>query len=348
MTWSPHPNIPPRTSGGKWSPNPAVPTVKPTGIWHWVPRVIAADTGVSEDSATLTAHLMLTDNAIGFGNADVAAHLFGHEDGLGSDQATMLAHLTGTDTSVADGVGTGMLKYYTTGTDTGIGYGSASLIAHLLGMDTGLGHGGAATFAHLTGFDSGIGYGGSSAAFSPHAPDSQQFISSGTYAIPAWCYKIDVILIGAGGGGGNGSLFLPGNGGDGGAWQIVTLVRGVDIPWSASAITVTIGLGGVGGIASGGANNGQPGGSTVINCGAYTLSAIGGSGGIGWGNLSRNGKTPSPASQTLNGQTYNAGAGGTGAGAAPGAGGASQQGTVIGNRPGFDGARGQAWFYAYQ
>ena len=190
-------------------------------------------------------------------------------------------------------------------------------------------------------------YVGAKKIWPPMAPVATQYATVGafTYTIPADCDKIDVILLGGGGGGGNGSLFLPGTGGAGGQWLVTTLVRGVDIPWTTTSLTGNVGAGGAGGAAAGGANNGIAGDATTIA--ALSLSAAGGAGGAGWGNGQRNGFTSIPNSQSLSGQLYSAGLGGTGIGVAPGSGGASVQGTPFGNNPGFAGARGQAWFYAY-
>ena len=44
-----------------------------------------------------------------------------------------------------------------------------------------------------------------------------------TYDIPYWCTYIDVFLLGGGGGGTYG---IPGNGGQAGSWNAVTLYRG--------------------------------------------------------------------------------------------------------------------------
>lgn len=190
-------------------------------------------------------------------------------------------------------------------------------------------------------------YLGTQKIWPPMDPVATQYTATGafTYTIPADCDKIDVILLGGGGGGGNGSLFVPGTGGAGGGWLVTTLVRGVDIPWGTTSLAGSVGTGGAGGSAAGAANNGIAGGATTLTSPA--LSGAGGAGGAGWGNGQRNGFTSSPSSQSLNGQTYNAAAGGAGVGTAPGAGGASVQGTPFGNNPGFAGARGQAWFYAY-
>ena len=57
----------------------------------------------------------------------------------------------------------------------------------------------------------------------PPATWPQQSAGSYTYDIPYWCTYIDVFLLGAGGGGAYG---FPGNGGQAGSWNAVTLYRG--------------------------------------------------------------------------------------------------------------------------
>ncbi|ASR77113.1 minor tail protein [Mycobacterium phage MyraDee] len=172
---------------------------------------------------------------------------------------------------------------------------------------------------------------------------TQTFTTVGAFAfdIPNGARYIDYVLLGAGGGGGNGSLFLPGNGGAAGQWLVGTLERGVDLPWSVTQLLGSVGAPGAAG-SGGGATNGGNGGATILS----SLSAPGGSGGAGWGNGTRNGASPSPVTQNYNGFPYTAGTGGSGAGGV-GAGGASQQGTAFGNRDGFVGGRGQAWLRAF-
>lgn len=182
----------------------------------------------------------------------------------------------------------------------------------------------------------------------PFTPELAAFTTAGayTYNIPAGCSKIGVILLGAGSGGNAGGAgFVSGNGGQPGKWQVVTLERGVDIPWIVKQITGVVGAGGTQGI-YGGAAPTSGGATTATASGWAGLSAAGGvfvnSGGA-------SGKAPSPASQTLNGQTYNAGAvqnASSAAGNSPGGGGAGGAGSFVSGNSGGPGARGEAWFYA--
>lgn len=173
------------------------------------------------------------------------------------------------------------------------------------------------------------------AAFTPTAPTAFTTAGAYTYNIPDGCRFIDVILLGAGSGGNAGGAgFVAGNGGQPGTWQVVTVERGVDIPWSIKQITGLVGAGGTQGI-SGGAAPSSGGATTATASGWAGLSAAGGvfvnSGG-------QVGKAPSPATQSLNGQTYSPGTHGMG-----GAGGA---GGLLSGSSGSPGQSGEAWFYA--
>jgi hypothetical protein len=189
------------------------------------------------------------------------------------------------------------------------------------------------------------------AAFPATAPAPQQFTAAGAYAytIPYWCNKVDEILLGGAGGGKGLALFGSwGDGGTGGGWNVRTLVRGVDIPWTTAQITGTVGNGGTAGSNSGG--NGGNGGTTTATATGMTSQTA--AAGVGATTTLTNsaGLAPSPQSQTLNGQTYNGGAtvaagGGGKNGNPPGGGGSGSQ---VSSTAGGAGAPGSAWFYAYQ
>ncbi|ACE79935.1 hypothetical protein Pukovnik_8 [Mycobacterium phage Pukovnik] len=185
----------------------------------------------------------------------------------------------------------------------------------------------------------------------------QQFTATGNYTfpIPAGCVFIDVILLGGGGGGqGMGNATAWGKGGEAGDWQIVTLRRGVDIPWTATTITGSVGVGGKagdGGLYLGNNGPGGPGGNTTaVITGLGTLTALGGAGGHER-NLDTAGR--SPGTQNVNGIDYVGGAevngiAGSQAGSPPGGGGqASRTSTGFFGIAGGAGARGQAWYRAY-
>ncbi|AIS74085.1 minor tail protein [Mycobacterium phage Anubis] len=172
-----------------------------------------------------------------------------------------------------------------------------------------------------------------------------------TYYIPANCRFLDIIVLG-GGGGGQASLALFNVGASGlpGTWSGVTLKRGVDIPWGLAQITGNVADGGPGGlgpsILPGAWGEASTANYTLLNGSSATLTANGGSGGIGWAD--RNGaRGKSPGNFTWNGKLYVGGAAATGdnqPGKPPG-------GSGSGHYPGFgsgqNGARGQVWIRAY-
>ncbi|WP_255789216.1 glycine-rich domain-containing protein [Mycobacteroides abscessus] len=315
-----------------------------------MPRAAAIDTGIGEDSATLLAHLLATETATGADNAALLAHLTGRDDGLGSDSAGLRAYLAGMDTGIGADSATAVLKYYASGTDDGAGYDSAALLAHLAGSEFGQGYDTAALSAHLTGFDTGGGYDSATAVFSPHAPETQSWSAPGTitYNIPSWCRYIDIVLVGGGNGGGGGFAgFITGGGGNAGNWSHVTLERGVDIPWSATAITFVIPVATPGGTQG---NKGAGGGAVTASVSGSSWAGLSATGGTGdqFG-TTRNGQ--SPGTHTYNGQPYAGGAVQSTAQAAgnpPGGGGNGGNGNAFNGTKGGAGAPGGAWARAYQ
>jgi hypothetical protein len=186
--------------------------------------------------------------------------------------------------------------------------------------------------ANLTGTGTLTG----TASFPSHDPATQRYDGADTYsfAIPFWCTRIDLVLLGAGGGGSYSDF---GNGvvGGAGGWQTVTLARGTGIAWATTTIDVTVGQGG-----SGGAPNvaATPGGDTTASWDTTTQTATGGGGGATTGAQSGNG--PSPTSDSVGDATLAAGAAqlnAAAAGNAPGGGGSG--GDVFGQGgAGADGA----------
>jgi hypothetical protein len=98
----------------------------------------------------------------------------------------------------------------------------------------------------------------------------QEFLSSGTFTVPAGVTAIKVSMMGAGGAGGGATTNSRGAGGGGGAAQCVLYLTGL-VP--GASITVTVGTGGVGTSGTGGA-----GGTTSF--GSY-VTLTGGGGGSG-------------------------------------------------------------------
>ena len=173
-----------------------------------------------------------------------------------------------------------------------------------------------------------------------------------TYNIPQWATHIDIVLCG-GGGGGEGSvsnLFTGsnGSGGDPGEWKTVTVQRGVDIPWTTTTITGTVGAGGAGGPVN---TIGQPGESTTAS--ATGMTTITATGGIARSSGSETGF--GPGNRSYNSQLYIGGAdqppwGGGHSGVTgfpPGGGGSGSTWSTTFQGPGGAGAQGVAHFYAY-
>ncbi|MDM2035567.1 hypothetical protein PP334_16760, partial [Mycobacteroides abscessus] len=241
------------------------------------------------------------------------------------------------------------LKYFLAGGDDGIGYDSAALLAHLTGRDDSSGTDLAALLVHLTGHDDGIGYDSAAVARSPVAPVRTDITATGAYnyPIPEWSLIIDyAIWAGAASGQtGNGAVSTAGKGGKSGQLISGTLIRGVDIPWSLSSITGTVGAGGAQPANSDGAGP-TAGANTTAVINGTTQTAAGGTGQAS----SQNGETA--ASATIAGTNYTGGAGGTGnggTGTAPGGGGAGGNGGIFGSRTrGGPGGNGQASFRARQ
>ncbi|AEL17656.1 hypothetical protein CUCO_5 [Mycobacterium phage Cuco] len=187
----------------------------------------------------------------------------------------------------------------------------------------------------------------------PFEPVTASYTVPGDYVyqIPEDCWCIDEILVGAGGGGRGGGLAVGGAGGQGGVWKWRKLVRGVDIPWSQTTISVKVGAGGSSGSGGLSPNNGGSGGATI-----GTQTAPGGAGGYdGWstqaGGAATGGNTSSGRDVTFNGILYVGGGAtsvnsiGTGPnGNAPGGGAA---GGGVPSRNGGVGASGAAYYRAY-
>ena len=178
--------------------------------------------------------------------------------------------------------------------------------------------------------------------FPPNAPLLSQMTTSGNYTIPRWCNYIAMVALGGGGSGqASAALFNVGKGGYGGGYGSGTIERNNHIPWATTTLAVTIGAGGPA-AAGPSALPGNSGDNTVISWSGGSVTGAGGSGGFGWGN--NDGE--SPGNLSYDGISAVGGATQTGnaAGNPPGGGGAGS--------PGFSssyaGARGQAWFRAYQ
>ncbi len=181
------------------------------------------------------------------------------------------------------------------------------------------------------------------ASFPGHDATTKPYNTAGTYAfaIPFWCTRIDVVLLGAGGGGSY-TAFGNGVGGGAGQWApTVPLKRGSDIPWAATTINLTVGQGGSGGTLN--APDATAGGDTTAtwDTATGTTQAVAVGGGAGASTTGQSGDGPNPISTTVGDATLTAGTTQStpaAAGGGPGVGGAG--GDVF--SPGGAGADGAA------
>lgn len=171
------------------------------------------------------------------------------------------------------------------------------------------------------------------------------------YQIPAWCERMDIIVVGGGGGGEGGNIEVTGAGGKPAKFVGSTIIRGVDIPWATTVLTGQVGAGGLGGRGVSlpsfsdwfGGIDGQQGDTTeVIASGMTTITSGGGAGGkngyitgAGVDDYTFNGVTyPGSETQELAGKPGNSPGGGGGGG------------FIFVGRGG-DGGNGQIWIRAY-
>lgn len=341
--WSPNPAFP--ASSGRWSPTPA----GPAGTGAWTPVIVrsgyghelavATDDGLirlgalsgHEVAEAIDAGLVVLPGMVGAETAVAddwgmtTPTILGREIAVASDSGTLGAwHRT--ETAVA--TDSGIASPGTGGIDTAVAVDSG----HVLHVQSGGTETAIAT-------DSGVGW------FAWHAPIVSSFTTVGTHTvqIPVQCQRIDIVLIGGGGSGqtGSGAINQAGKGGIHGTWAAITLVRGIDIPWTDQSVSVTVGAGGSQPANSDHAGPNAGSASTATAGGSQVLTAAGGT---GTGDQ-QNGR-PVPAF-THQGVTYNGGNSGTGnagAGQAPGGAGAGGNGGIFGSRTrGGVGGAGGAW-----
>lgn len=339
--WSPTPVVP---ASPAWGPAPPMPA----GGGAWVPVIVrtvhGAELAVSTDDGLVRLGVLTgADLAVALdAGITVLGGMVGAEVAVSAEWAALTVHTTGQEVAVS--TDSGILSAWTrteisAATDTGIsgagvaGTDPATSIDH---ASAGARGGGTELAAAV---DSGPG------GFGWSAPTTAGSATVGTHDIPIspGSLMVDVILIGGGASGqtGSGIINQAGKGGIHGTWAAITLVRGVDIPWTAQAVSVTIGAGGTQPANSdhAGPNAGQP--TTASVGGTQVLSAAGGS---GTGD-NQNGR-PVPAF-SHQGVSYTGGASGTGnagAGSAPGGAGAGGNGGIFGSRTrGGVGGAGGAW-----
>lgn len=156
---------------------------------------------------------------------------------------------------------------------------------------------------------------------------SQTFISSGTFTVPAGVTSVTVQAWGAGGGGGARRTSSDGGGGGGGGGfrgGILTVSPG-------NTISITIGNGGNGGNANG--VNGSNGNATIITHSSGTITASGGNGGNASTGMGGNGAGGS-FSGTVGSQITTSGGNGGSGDNNEGGGGGGAGGSLAGNNGG--------------
>ncbi|AOQ28891.1 hypothetical protein SEA_WATERFOUL_27 [Mycobacterium phage Waterfoul] len=322
--------------------------------WFSPWTVLAGDTGIGEDIAELNRlRIIVADGGRGADGAAARLRVLAGDAGIGSDRIVTRPRIAVRDA----GLGADFARAGVRPADAGSGADLIVVRPRMVVRDAGMGADLSAGLRlrqapmHMT----GVGADFATARFTPRAAVLTPYTTPGTYTytIPVWCSKIDLVLLGAGGGGASSGTFyaLSGFPGAAGQWFIATLTRGVDIPWTATAITIIVGTGGARGSGGLTGTSGRAGESTTAAVpGMSTFIAPGGNGGgtSATGTTNYQGPGPSPQTQTVNGRTFTGGAtqenrstsgnppGGAGAGGSPfgGAGGA--------------GAAGAAWCVAYQ
>lgn len=345
MPWSTSPPTSPKPRAWKLTP----PTIGTPQVRAWkVKRTRRAiDAGVGVDTATLdTIQIPATDTGLGADHAALPAlHAAAAASGLGADRGLIVPEL-----HVADaGHGADLARTGVRPADTGLGADFSQSRPRYAAIDRAVG----ADVLTISNFgavanDTGLGRDAAAAGFGAHTPVSASYTAPGTYsyAIPVWCAYIELVGVGGGEGGDSGSgAFVAGAGGAGGVWNAITIQRGVDIPWTATSLTVVVGDGGTGGPA-GPLNSDGAGGNPVVwsYSGTTLLTCSGGDdGGSG-----QNGK--SPGNYTYNGVLYTGGAAQTSgsAGNPPGGGGRGGNGGFGVGLAGGKGAPGAGYARARQ
>ncbi|AFF28391.1 minor tail protein [Mycobacterium phage Tiger] len=181
----------------------------------------------------------------------------------------------------------------------------------------------------------------------PYANQMVEFNTPGSvlYNFPPGTAFVDLGIIGGGCGGAGGGMPLYRNGGRASTWSTLRLRLGVDIPWSVTQLTLTVGAGSSG--TAGGAFENTPsqgGASFIVIGGEEVLRSPGGTFNTGVQNGG------SPGNLTFYDITAIGGVGGTGNGGhgtAPGAGGAGGNGSLISPSRGGNGAPGRVIIHAH-
>ncbi|AJA43698.1 minor tail protein [Mycobacterium phage Milly] len=321
-----------RRSAYGWSTNPApiAPPVQRGPGWFVSLHELAAAASISVADAGLVVRTVAEARGISLPDAALLVHMTAQASSLSSATAAVVEHLFADAPAASVSTPAALVVPQLVAQALGVSFDAAVLV---------LKAGAAASSA-----SNGV----AANAFPAMAPLPQQFATAGnyTYTIPYWCRFIDIVVLGGGGGGqASAALFNYGAPGEPGEWRSVTIERGVDIPWALASITGSVGNGGAGGIGPS-ILPGAWGDATTANYGS-TLSAPGGSGGIGWAGSQALSRGKSPGNFTHNGQLYTGGAAVTGnnqPGNPPGGSGSGSAQFSSGS----NGARGAVWFRAYQ
>jgi hypothetical protein len=169
---------------------------------------------------------------------------------------------------------------------------------------------------------------------------------NGSYQIPWWANRLEVVVLGGGGGGCQGKLLQTGQGGTAGKFGTAIYTRGVNIPWSTTSLSCSVGARGP---AASNASQPNPAGnggaSSVSGTGIATVTGAGGLGGANSGSVNGQGA----GSVSLGGITYTGGDTAQGLlGQSSNAPGGAGIGGGVGNGAGGPGALGQIWIRAVQ
>lgn len=315
MTWSPTPTTPERQYRTAWFLAPPAPDPREyQPAWFPRYRIKPSDTGIGQDLATSAPRILGADTGLGADRAVLTpTGLLIADTGLGADGGLIVPDFHATDA----GAGADIARPGVRPADTGLGVDLGQARARYAAIDSAVGTDMLTSLKpRSSARDGGRGTDAATAGFTAHAAVPASYTAPGTftYAIPVWCTYIELIGVGGGEGGDSGSgAFVAGAGGAAGLWNAITLQRGVDIPWTATTLTVVVGDGGTGGPA-GPLNSDGAGGSPVVwSYGGTTLLTCPGGDNGGSG---QNGK--SPGNYTYNGVLYTGGAEQTSGSGSPG------------------------------
>lgn len=350
MAWEPDPDLIPNLPILGWTADgPAVP-IDPKLGW-WVVRQLKGYTEVlTEFDYELLVHLTGATAVTEQSPASILVHLMGSS--TVTESGIFVPRLAGQATQVQyEGSGYAVVHYYATGQTNISIQSTAQLLVHLFATTNLVGNAPASIVPKLTAATAAVIESSAVAAFQAMSAARVDITATGafTYNIPAACKYIDVIVLGGGGGGreGDGGFGATGNGGLAGTYASATYQRGVDLPWTQSTITGSVGAAGPAGAKNAGNVTASSRGGTTT---AGALSAVGGDGGSGTnGNAGASPGNRTQGSMTMTGGATAPSGSGRTVGKPPGGGGGGGAGGIFnGQTAGMAGSRGQASFTARQ